>query len=170
MDAQKPFPYQKVSQYNPPPVAEVDDDEEEGEEPAAVKLPPRRILIVDDDPHILKSLKMYLEMEDFMVTAASGGTEALNSLRNPRPDLVVLDVMMPRVDGFQVLEMIRGNPETRSIPVVMLTAKGQDADVLRGHGGGVAAYMTKPVNYEELVDNIRLIFKNEDMARPGGNS
>lgn len=120
----------------------------------------RLILLVDDDEHILRSLEIYLKMEEFQVITAAGGREALDILSETRPDLVVLDIMMPEVDGFQVLEFIKSKQEIRTVPVIMLTAKSQDVDVLKGYQEGIASYMTKPFNLNELVDNINLIFES----------
>ncbi|MHC9539836.1 MAG: response regulator transcription factor [Vulcanimicrobiota bacterium] len=118
------------------------------------------ILLVDDDEHILRSLEIYLKMEEFRVMTAPGGREALDVLKETRPDLIVLDIMMPEIDGFQVLEYIKGDPKIKSVPVIMLTAKSQDIDVLKGYQEGIASYMTKPFNLNELVDNINLIFES----------
>jgi DNA-binding response OmpR family regulator len=116
------------------------------------------ILLVDDDEHILRSLEIYLKMEEFNVLTAPGGRQALDTLKKTIPDLIVLDIMMPEIDGFQVLEYIKTHQETKNIPVIMLTAKSQDIDVLKGYQEGIASYMTKPFNLNELVDNINLIF------------
>jgi len=118
------------------------------------------ILLVDDDEHILRSLEIYLKMEEFRVMTAPGGREALDVLKDTRPDLIVLDIMMPEIDGFQVLEYIKGDPKIKNVPVIMLTAKSQDIDVLKGYQEGIASYMTKPFNLNELVDNINLIFES----------
>ncbi|MGV8124079.1 MAG: response regulator transcription factor [Candidatus Xenobiia bacterium LiM19] len=118
------------------------------------------ILLVDDDEHILRSLEIYLKMEEFRVMTAPGGREALEVLKETRPDLIVLDIMMPEIDGFQVLEYIKGDPKIKNVPVIMLTAKSQDIDVLKGYQEGIASYMTKPFNLNELVDNINLIFES----------
>ncbi len=117
------------------------------------------ILLVDDDEHILRSLEIYLKMEEFKVMTAAGGRIALQVLKETKPDLIVLDIMMPEIDGFQVLDYIKTHDETKSIPVIMLTAKSQDIDVLKGYQAGIASYMTKPFNLNELVDNINLIFE-----------
>src|SRR5687767_12071103 len=83
----------------------------------------QKILVVDDDEHILRSLSQYLELEDFNVVSASSGPEALKLFEQEKPDLLVLDVMMPGMDGFQVLETLRKNPDTAHVPVLMLTAR-----------------------------------------------
>jgi DNA-binding response OmpR family regulator len=119
------------------------------------------ILLVDDDEHILRSLKMYLQLENFTVRTAANGQEALDSVQQATPRLIVLDVMMPVKDGFQTLAALKENTATAKIPVIMLTAKVQDADVIKGYQHGASSYMTKPVNYDELVENIRLIIDNE---------
>lgn len=155
------------SEEEPNEAGETGEEIEEG--PAIGPAYGRTILLVDDDEHILRSLTMYLESEDFDVRNATGGREALELVAKDPPDLVVLDVMMPEVDGFTVLTALKESPATAHIPVIMLTAKGQDQDVLRGYKLGAHAYMTKPVNYSELVDNIQLVFENEEMASAGGN-
>jgi DNA-binding response OmpR family regulator len=121
----------------------------------------KKVLLVDDDEHILRSLRTYLEMENFEVETAGGGSEALDKVAKDAPDLIVLDVMMPVMDGFQVLEALKGKPATENIPIIMLTAKGQDTDVLKGYQLRASSYMTKPVNYNELVDNINLVFTQD---------
>lgn len=121
----------------------------------------KKILLVDDDEHILRSLEIYLKMEDFAVITAGGGAEALEKVEKEKPDLIVLDVMMPEIDGFQVLQSLKSKPETESIPIIMLTAKSQDIDVLKGYQKGVSSYMTKPFNLNELVDSINLIFESQ---------
>ncbi len=121
----------------------------------------KKVLLVDDDEHILRSLRTYLEMENFEVETAGGGAEAIDKVDRWHPDLVVLDVMMPNMDGFQVLEALKNKNATQDLPIIMLTAKGQDLDVLKGYQRGASCYMTKPVNYNELVDNINLVFTQE---------
>ncbi len=118
----------------------------------------RKVLVVDDDEHILRSLAQYLELEEFSVKTASGGAEALALVESERPDLVVLDVMMPEMDGFEVLENLRRKPETEKLPVIMLTARDQHQDVLKGYQMGVSSYMVKPFNLDELVEVINQVF------------
>ncbi len=118
----------------------------------------RKVLVVDDDEHILRSLAQYLELEEFSVKTASGGAEALALVESDRPDLVVLDVMMPEMDGFEVLENLRRKPETEKLPVIMLTARDQHGDILKGYQMGVSSYMVKPFNLDELVEVINQVF------------
>jgi DNA-binding response OmpR family regulator len=116
-----------------------------------------KILVVDDDEHILKSLSQYLELEDFEVVSASNGSDALNLFAEAKPDLVVLDVMMPGMDGFQVLETLRSS-DRPTIPVLMLTARDQHTDIMKGYQMGATSYLIKPFNLDELVDAIRELF------------
>lgn len=118
----------------------------------------RKVLVVDDDEHILRSLAQYLELEEFSVRTASGGAEALAKVEEEKPDLMVLDVMMPEMDGFEVLENLRRKPETEKLPVIMLTARDQHGDVLKGYQMGVSSYMVKPFNLDELVEVINQVF------------
>lgn len=120
-----------------------------------------KILVVDDDEHILRSLSQYLELEDFNVVSASSGPEALTLFQQEKPDLLVLDVMMPGMDGFQVLETLRGNPETAGVPVLMLTARDQHNDILKGYQMGATSYLVKPFNLDELVEAIREVFASK---------
>ena len=114
-----------------------------------------RILVVDDDEHIRKSLAQYLEMEEFDVDVASSGPEALEAAERQAPDIVLLDIMMPKMDGFEVVGHLRGRPATARVPVILLTARGHDTDVIRGYQLGVSSYITKPFNLDELVETIR---------------
>lgn len=104
----------------------------------------KRILVVDDEPDVLLLCRVNLEFEGFEVLEASNGEDALEIVRNERPDAVLLDVMMPRMDGWQVLEALKADEDVADIPVVMLTAKVQDQDQIRGWSRGAAEYITKP--------------------------
>lgn len=102
------------------------------------------VLVVDDEPDVLLLCRVNLEFEGYEVTTASNGIEGLETCRSIKPDVVLLDVMMPRMDGWQTLEAIKADPELQDIPVVMLTAKVQDEDQIRGWSAGAAEYITKP--------------------------
>lgn len=121
---------------------------------------PRRILAVDDEKHIVRLIQVNLERQGYEVLTAFDGKEALQKVEEERPDLVVLDVMMPYMDGFEVLQNLKRNPDTRDIPVIMLTAKAQDADVFKGWQSGVDMYLTKPFNPMELISFVKRIFKS----------
>jgi two-component system alkaline phosphatase synthesis response regulator PhoP/two-component system response regulator VicR len=123
---------------------------------------PRKILAVDDEKHIVRLVQVNLERQGYEVVTANDGKEALEKVESEHPDLVVLDVMMPYMDGFEVLQNLRRNPETANIPVIMLTAKAQDADVFRGWQSGVDCYLTKPFNPMELISFVTRIFKSLD--------
>ncbi len=110
-----------------------------------------RILFVDDDPGMRTLVTMNLESEGFMVSTAEDGDEGLDAVERLHPELVVLDVMMPGRDGFELLAEMRSRPDVEDIPVVLLTAKATDADVWKGWSAGADYYMTKPFKPEELL-------------------
>ncbi len=119
-------------------------------------------MAVDDERHIVRLIQVNLERSGFQVVTAFDGPEALRKVESDRPDLIVLDVMMPKMDGFEVLKRLQANPETREIPIIMLTAKAQDADVFRGWASGVSAYLTKPFNPLELITFVKRILTGRD--------
>jgi len=128
---------------------------------------PKKILAVDDEKHIVRLVQVNLERAGYAVVTASDGKEALEKVQAENPDLVVLDVMMPYMDGFEVLQNLRRNPATRDIPVIMLTAKAQDADVFKGWQSGVDCYLTKPFNPMELLSFVKRIFDSMDGGPAG---
>lgn len=129
---------------------------------------PKKILAVDDERHIVRLVQVNLERAGYQVVTAFDGKEALEKIDAEHPDLVVLDVMMPYMDGFEVLQTLRKNPNTRDLPVIMLTAKAQDADVFRGWQSGVDCYLTKPFNPMELIAFVKRIFSSLEEG-DGGN-
>lgn len=110
-----------------------------------------RILVVDDEPNIVRLIQVNLERQGYQVDIASNGQQALDKIRIQRPDLLVSDVMMPEMDGFELLSNIRRDAALESLPVIMLTAKAQDRDVMEGYTRGADMYLTKPFNPIELV-------------------
>lgn len=110
-----------------------------------------RVVVADDDPDIVDILKLNLTAVGFEVLAATDGEAARDLVLQAKPDLVVLDVMMPKMDGFEVLAAIRARSQTRDIPVVMLTARSGDKDVWQGWESGADYYITKPFDLEELL-------------------
>ena len=122
---------------------------------------PKKILAVDDERHIVRLVEVNLARAGYLVVTAFDGREALQKVESEKPDLVVLDVMMPFMDGFEVLRNLKANPETAEIPVIMLTAKAQDADVFRGWQSGVDCYLTKPFNPMELLTFVKRIFDSQ---------
>ena len=113
------------------------------------------LLLVDDEPNILISLEFLMKREGYQVLLARDGVEALELLAQHRPDLIFLDVMMPRKNGFEVCQELRANDAYKSIRILMLTAKGRDTDVAKGLALGADAYMTKPFSTRELVEKVR---------------
>lgn len=116
----------------------------------------KRILVVDDEPRMIGFIRMNLELESHQVFEARNGLEALEVIRKQLPDLVLLDVMMPELDGFETLRMLR---EFSDIPVIMLTAKGEESDKVTGLELGADDYITKPFGTRELTSRIKAIFR-----------
>jgi two-component system phosphate regulon response regulator PhoB len=121
------------------------------------------ILVVEDEAPLVTLLRYNLEREGFCVLEAQDGDEALNQAREQKPDLVLLDWMLPLVSGIEVCRQLRRHPETRGIPIVMLTARGEEGDKLRGLDSGADDYVTKPFSPSELIARIRAVLRR---ARP----
>lgn len=119
------------------------------------------VLIADDEPNILISLEFLLKREGYDVKLARDGQEAIDAIVAHRPDLVLLDVMMPRKTGFDVCQEVRALEAVKDIRILMLTAKGRDTDVAKGLALGANAYMTKPFSTKELVDKVRGLLEGE---------
>jgi two-component system alkaline phosphatase synthesis response regulator PhoP len=122
---------------------------------------PQTILVVDDDPQVCRLVSINLTRAGYAVTTASDGEEALAKIAEARPDLVVLDVMMPRMDGFEALKRLKTNPDTEEIRVIMLTARSQDEDVFEGYGRGAHWYLPKPFEPEELLTVVRIALTSD---------
>jgi two-component system alkaline phosphatase synthesis response regulator PhoP len=114
----------------------------------------KRILVADDEPNIVVALEYLLQHNGYEVHIARDGDEALKQIEAHVPDLVLLDVMMPLRSGYEVCKLIREQPEWRHIKIVMLSAKGRDAEVNKGLAAGADLYVTKPFSTRELVDKI----------------
>jgi DNA-binding response OmpR family regulator len=115
------------------------------------------VLIVEDEPHIVLSLEFLLQRAGYDTVAAADGEDGLALVRQLRPDVVLLDVMLPRRSGYEVCQVIKADPELRTIPVVMLSARGQEVEVLKGLELGAAAYVTKPFGNAEILEAIRAV-------------
>ena len=113
-----------------------------------------RILAVDDERSVVRLIQVNLERAGYEVVAAYDGREALQKIEQEAPDLIILDVMMPYVDGFEVLKNLKANPETSRIPVIMLTVRAQDADILYGYETGAVRYLTKPFGAMEILATV----------------
>jgi DNA-binding NarL/FixJ family response regulator len=111
----------------------------------------KRLLIVDDEPHLLRALEAYLSAEGFEVTTARSGTEALVKLTQAVPDLIISDIRMPRMSGYELARQVRDSSRTALVPIVFLTAKGESGDRIEGFRAGVDAYFTKPFVPGELL-------------------
>ncbi|MBK6631696.1 MAG: response regulator [Betaproteobacteria bacterium] len=120
----------------------------------------KRILIVDDEPNIVVSLEFLMKREGFEVAVAGDGEAALREVEAKKPDLMLLDIMLPKKNGFEVCQTIRANPEWRAIKIVMLTAKGRDTEVAKGTALGADAYMTKPFSTKDLIAQVRQLLEN----------
>ena len=120
----------------------------------------KRILVVDDEPRMIGFIRMNLELEGYQVLEAHDGIKALEMVRTQLPDLVLLDVMMPGLDGFETLRMLR---EFSNVPVIMLTAKGEEEDKVRGLELGADDYVTKPFGSRELSSRVRAVLRRAEM-------
>ena len=123
----------------------------------------KTILVVDDEPRIIEAVSMNLELEGYQVSGASNGYEALKKLTKELPDLVILDVMMPEMDGFEALKRIR---EVSTVPVIMLTVKGEETDKVKGLELGADDYVTKPFGPKELVSRVKAALRRVEMPTP----
>ena len=121
----------------------------------------RRILVVDDEERMVRFIRMNLEHDGFQVSEAFNGKQAIQKIRDVTPDLILLDVMMPDIDGFEVLETVR---EVSQVPVIMLTAKGEEDDRVRGLELGADDYVTKPFSPRELVSRVKAVLRRTEGA------
>ena len=117
----------------------------------------KKILIADDEPNIVISLEFLLKREGYEIVVAHNGAEALDRVRAERPDLAILDVMMPLRNGFEVCQDLRQDPEFANLRIMMLTAKGRDIEVSKGLALGADVYMTKPFSTRELVAQVKAL-------------
>jgi len=121
----------------------------------------RRILIVEDEESLLKLESILLTTRGYKVTGVTDGLKALEEIKKARPDLVLLDIMIPGIDGFEVCRRIKADPETASLPVVMLTAKKSSADQARGVEAGADAYITKPFKSGKIIEVVEELLRKE---------
>jgi DNA-binding response OmpR family regulator len=128
--------------------------------PRALPRDAKRILVVDDEPRMIGFIRLNLEHDGYQVVEAHNGIEALDKVRTQLPDTIILDVMMPDLDGFETLRMLR---EFSSIPVIMLTAKGEENDKVRGLELGADDYVTKPFGARELTSRVKAVLRRAEM-------
>ena len=127
---------------------------------------PPRILIADDDPQGVELLEAYLANTGYDVRSACDGEDALRQIQEWQPDLVLLDVMMPKISGFEVCKRIKAGPETRDIVVLMVTALDQHSDIDRAVEAGTNDFLTKPINKTELLLRVRALLESRGQATP----
>ncbi len=127
----------------------------------------KQVLVVDDEEDILELVRFNLSREGYDVTCTTTGEDAIKSVRASQPDLLLLDLMLPGMDGFEVARFLKKDPETRNIPIVMLTAKTEEADVLTGLEMGADDYVTKPFSPRILAARVKAVLRRDKLAAPG---
>ncbi|NER34399.1 MAG: response regulator transcription factor [Oscillatoria sp. SIO1A7] len=127
-----------------------------------------QLLLVDDEPGLREAVQAYLEDSEYKVQVASNATEGWELLETTLPDLLITDVMMPQIDGYQFLKQVREDPRFKALPVVFLTAKGMTTDRIQGYQAGVDAYLSKPFDPDELVAIVNNLLERR-AAQTGGN-
>ena len=126
----------------------------------------RKIVCVEDEPEMIDLIQLILNRKGFEVIGAHGGEEGLNTIRSEKPDLVLLDLMMPEMDGWQVYQQLKADEETADIPVIVVTAKAQNIDKVLGlHIAKVDDYISKPFSLQELVDRVEIVLSKHQKAR-----
>lgn len=120
----------------------------------------KKILIVDDEPYVVRSLMFVLKKEGYKTIGAYNGEEAIQKAKEEKPDLIFLDIMMPKMNGYEVCQKLKENEETKNIYVIILTAKGQKGDKMKGAEVGANEYITKPFSPSKVVQRMKEIFKS----------
>jgi two-component system response regulator MprA len=128
-----------------------------------------KVLVIDDEESIIDFIKLGLRYEGFQVEAAADGEQGIVAAQRISPDVIILDVMMPGIDGLEVCRRLRANPTTSDIPILMLTAKDEVSDRILGLQTGADDYLTKPFDFYELLERIRAILRRQKRARAGQN-
>lgn len=131
---------------------------------------PKKILIVEDEKDILQLVKLYLEKEGFRALTATTGIDGLKQVKTERPDLVILDLMLPELDGLEVCKKIRLAPESAMLPIIMLTAKAEESDTVIGLELGADDYVTKPFSPKALVARVKALFRRLERKQEEGSS
>ncbi len=122
----------------------------------------KTILIVDDEPNIVVPLQFLMEKNGYSTLVARSGEEALEIISKEQPDLVLLDIMLPGIDGFEVCEIVRLKPEWRHIRIIFLTAKGRDVDIAKGMVLGADEYITKPFSNQQIIDAVTKLLEKPE--------
>ena len=121
---------------------------------------PKEILIVDDEPSIVVPIQFLMEQQGYSVIVAENGHDALDIIYKYIPDLILLDIMLPGIDGYEVCEIVRLNPKLRGVKIIFLTAKGREVEIAKGLALGADAYITKPFSNAELVAKVKAVLDN----------
>ena len=121
---------------------------------------PKEILIVDDEPSIVVPIQFLMEQQGYSVVIAENGHDALDLIYKYTPDLILLDIMLPGIDGYEVCEIVRLNPKLRGIKIIFLTAKGREVEIAKGLALGADAYITKPFSNADLVAKVKTVLDN----------
>jgi DNA-binding response OmpR family regulator len=121
---------------------------------------PKEILIVDDEPSIVVPVQFLMQQQGYDVLVAEDGHDALDMIYKYQPDLVLLDIMLPGIDGYEVCEIVRLNPKLRDVKIIFLTAKGREVEIAKGLALGADAYITKPFSNAELVAKVKSVLEN----------
>ena len=129
---------------------------------------PKKILVVDDEKDIVDLITYNLEKEGFATIKAYDGESALELVKTQKPDLIILDLMLPGMRGLEVCKLIRKNPETETLPIIMLTAKGDQVDKILGLEMGADDYITKPFNVRELIARVRAVLRRTEVRPDSG--
>ena len=127
-----------------------------------------KILLIEDEPDILEVIQYNMEREGYKVIACRNGEQGLSRIRTDNPDLVILDLMLPGMDGVEVCRQVKGDPVTRAIPIIMVTAKGEESDVVLGLGIGADDYITKPFSPRELVARVKVVLRRGPLREQNG--
>jgi DNA-binding NarL/FixJ family response regulator len=128
---------------------------------------PGQLLLVDDEPGLREAVQAYLEDSGFTVNVASNAREGLELAKQKLPDLVITDIMMPQVDGYQFLKQLREEPQFKTLPVIFLTARGMTSDRIQGYNAGCDAYLSKPFDPDELVAIVGNLLEKQNTLRSG---
>ena len=130
----------------------------------------KKILIIEDERDILQLVKLYLEKEGYRTVTAATGTDGLDGAKQHKPDLIVLDLMLPEIDGLEVCKRLRSAPETAMLPIIMLTAKAEETDQVIGLELGADDYVTKPFSPKALVARVKALLRRVDRSRQGSHT
>ena len=123
---------------------------------------PKKVLVVDDEPDLVETVRFPLEMEGYQVLVSYNGEDGLNQARRENPDLIILDLMLPKLDGYKVCRLLKFDERYKHIPILMLTAKTQEKDRILGKETGADGYMTKPFDIDQLMEKVKLYLSKKE--------